>query len=632
MPIPEDSFATPDDPPINASDRQTSLNPIVTTTNHTDDSYSDHLWRQQGQYIASPEGFFVLKKNVPIQLSNFVAVILAQRLFIESDTPARTFLIRARLADRLVEFEVDAVEFKRLTWVDHYLGSSAIIYPTYRETDHLATAIRTFSGVPREIQVHSATGWVEHNGQYVYRHAGGASGAHGLNTDITVYLDPGLDRIRLPEAPRGDQLLACIDATIRHFRVGPLRVTIPSLGHTFRAVVGLVDFALNLVGQSGSLKTEFAATLQQYFGSTFGSRSLPASFLSTANALERLTYDAKDTLVVLDDVFNESLQPIVERIVRAVGNQQGRGRMTKTLNLRKTYYPRCAVYITAEQLMGQASHLGRLLALNVDRDDFDEARLAAAKVDGSAGLYAGTMAAFIEWIAPRIDGIQANLATRIAEQRSSIDRKNAHRRTTDIINNLALGLDLFWQFAHASGVPESEYHDLKAATPSALMEAMEAQAEEMVYRSGAHAFVRHLSTLLAAGDAILEPRIRTGSNLIDSGSAADIAQKTSGATFSSSSDQDNGLTRGRIGFKYGNLAFVIPAKALEMVRRHAREIGEDFTLSEIQLKKDLYREGYLVEIDTRGGARRYECRRTIDGKAITVLLMDLQVLLRGTNR
>ena len=69
--------------------------------------------------------------------------------------------------------------------------------------------------------------------------------------------------------------------------------------------------------------------------------TLPASFVATANALERLTFATKDALLVCDDYFParnkreaDSMGQTADRLLRGVGNGSGRPRMRHDTTLR----------------------------------------------------------------------------------------------------------------------------------------------------------------------------------------------------------------------------------------------------------------------------------------------------------
>lgn len=123
------------------------------------------------------------------------------------------------------------------------------------------------------------------------------------------------------------------------------------------------------------------------------------SWLSTENALEELTFVAKDAVVVIDDfklggTMNEvqSFHRKADRIFRAVGNHAGRQRLTRDGKLRPDRRPRGLVLSTGEEIPRGESLRARLLIVEIGPGDIDARNLtrcqgAAAK--GDLGLARG---------------------------------------------------------------------------------------------------------------------------------------------------------------------------------------------------------------------------------------------------
>src|SRR5207302_2836950 len=78
-------------------------------------------------------------------------------------------------------------------------------------------------------------------------------------------------------------------------------MTLPLLAAVYQAPLGKVNFSVFVAGQTGVIKSTLAALCQQHFGAAMDGSSLPANFASTGNALEWLTFYAKDALLVVDD-------------------------------------------------------------------------------------------------------------------------------------------------------------------------------------------------------------------------------------------------------------------------------------------------------------------------------------------
>src|SRR5262249_46178807 len=134
---------------------------------------------------------------------------------------------------------------------------------------------------------------------------------------------------------------------------------------------------LYLVGRTGTFKTALAALMQQHFGATMNAAHLPANFASTASALEEIAFEAKDSLLVIDDFVpsgrshDNTLQNLAERIFRAAGNREGRSRMSGD-GLRAPRAPRAFLVATGEEVPQGHSVRARLLMVEVRPNDVDQ--------------------------------------------------------------------------------------------------------------------------------------------------------------------------------------------------------------------------------------------------------------------
>ena len=258
-------------------------------------------------------------------------------------------------------------------------GTNARITARQGARDHTREAIEPLShGAPtRHLYAHTGFRQLP-GGKRVYLHAGGAIGTNGAE----VELEPGLERYALPPASSNPEELA--DAVRLSFalsKVVPWRITGPLLGALYLAPLSEIvvpDFVLWLWGATGSFKSTLAALILSHFGN-FSETTLPLSFESTANALERSLFLLKDVVAVVDDwrpaVSRSDASEMdrkAQRLLRAVGNRQGRGRMTSDTTLRCSYSPRGLVIATAEALPeGPAfeSAAARSLSMNLLRED-----------------------------------------------------------------------------------------------------------------------------------------------------------------------------------------------------------------------------------------------------------------------
>ena len=210
------------------------------------------------------------------------------------------------------------------------------------------------------------------------------------------------------------------------------------------------------------LKTELAALVQQHYGAAMDSRGLPGSWSSTGNLLEAIAFAAKDAVLVVDDFAPsgsigdvQRLHRDADRLLRAQGNSSGRGRMRADTSLRPAKPPRGLVLSTGEDVPHGQSLRARVLVLEVGPGDVDADRLTACQADAASGLYAAAMAGFVRSIADAYPTIRAGLRAEVVRLRGEALEGRAHRRTPEIVANLALGIDHLLAFATAVGAVDA---------------------------------------------------------------------------------------------------------------------------------------------------------------------------------
>lgn len=365
-------------------------------------------------------------------LTNFTARIVRDILRDDGEHERREFGIEAELGGSKLTFSLSAAEFGRMNWVLHRLGPQAIVYPGQHQ--HARAAIQWSSGPIRQERIFTHLGWRKHGTQYTYLHAGGALGTDGSILAVQVELPPTLQLFEMKPPGAPNERARSIRASLRFLSLAPDRVSFPLLAAVYRAALGQTDFSMFLVGKTGVFKTALAAICQQHFGLAMDSAHLPGHFASTANALESLAFHAKDTLLVVDDFAptgrhgDDSLESVAERLFRAVGNQQGRSRMVGNGRLQQTHPPRALLLATGEKVPQGPSIRARLLIVEVALGEVDRATLSECQRAGGEGHLAGSMGAFLGWIAGRYDELQQRLQARSLEIRSQGRGRTVHAR------------------------------------------------------------------------------------------------------------------------------------------------------------------------------------------------------------
>lgn len=332
-----------------------------------------------GAYRLTENGLRYVRTNKDGSLSrlaitNFPAVITADVVKDDGETSTRALKIHATLHGQARDVIVTASEFAAMNWPIEHLGSRAIVYPNFK--DHVRTAMQELSREIKEQYVYQHTGWTMLGGEPVYLHAGGGIGRNGPVPNLAVELERELRRFTLPEPPRGRELVRAIRASLGVLGVAPDRVTLPIYCAIWRAVLGIVDTSIHLSGQTGSGKSQIAALAQQHFGAGLDAKHLPASWDSTANALQAICFYTKNALVVVDDFVPKGSASDVarihreaDRLLRAQGNHAGRQRMSADAKIRPPKTPRGLILSTGEDVPKGNSLRARLVVVEMDPTD-----------------------------------------------------------------------------------------------------------------------------------------------------------------------------------------------------------------------------------------------------------------------
>ncbi len=447
--------------------------------------------------------------TLDVPLSNFDARIIGHIVEDDGAEQRSAFEIEATLHGRTSRFSIPADRFAGLTWVTERLGPSAIFYPGFTVKDHLRVAIQMRSGEPPRRDVYTHLGWREVGGTWIYLHAGGAIGPNGTVSGVEVSLPHELAGFELPPPPIDDELVEAVRAHLRLLELAPTRIMVPSMASVWSAALGGCDYSVHASGPTGSFKTQLAALLQQHYGAHLDATHLPASWLSTGNALEGLAFVAKDAVLVIDDLAPGGTVGEVQRIhreaarvFRAQGNQSARQRMRPDGTLRPAKPPRAMIFSTGEDIPHGHSVRARLLVIEIGKDDIDPKKLSACQADAAAGLYAKAMSGFLTWLGRSYEAVDRRRYDEIVKLRDQAMRSGDHRRTTTTIASLGIGWRYFLRFATDAGaidIPAAE--NLWERGWTALRQAAEAQAAHHSAADPVPRFRQLLASAIASGRA-----------------------------------------------------------------------------------------------------------------------------------
>ena len=530
--------------------------------------------------------------EVFVPLCNFNAKVVEEKTLDNGVEVFRWFVVEGKLADGdpLPRAEIKANQFHFMNWVTDQWGVKARLSAGMAAKDRLREAIQVFSQDVQVRHTYAHTGWRKINSVWRYLHI--------ELTDVQVTLEPPLNRYALPVKP--EDVKGALRNSLALLDVAPDEVTIPLLAAVYLAPLCEIihpDFCVFLVGKTGSLKSTLAALFLSHYG-VFDRTSLPGSWESTDNALERRLFTLKDVLCIVDDfapradIYAQRKQAqCAQRVIRSMGNLSGRSRLTTDLSEQPEYTPRGLMVSTGEDLPPGQSIQARILTIEVEKDRLDMESITQAQEEVHRLRHA--MAGYIEWLAPKLDELKQTLPDTWRKHRSLFSQNAAHLRIPEILAHLALGVDLLLSFAREVGVlSEAEIQELAQRTHAALLKLGKTHGQRVREEDPAEIFLSTLSAMLTQGTAKLSHR-------------------------NASEDLLN-----MIGWEDDDYIYLIPKAAHQAVSRYIREGGGHFPPSQRALNEALDKQGILV----KGPDKRLTPLVKLGGKNRRVLKIPVNFL------
>jgi hypothetical protein len=501
----------PNHPPGWLDDRDEHLDAMITDMLA---KQGDKPGRRIGRYPITG-GVLCYRKWLPkgdyddIPLSNFTARIVEDQILDDGAIRTRRYRIAGAFANStpLPDAIVEAERFGGSAWIRSCWGSRAIVYPG-AGTQFLEAAIQSNSTAV-ETEVFGHFGWRRIGGEWVYLHAGGGIGGIGPVPNVAVEVSGPLLRVVLPPVT---DIRAAVRASLALVEISPLGAVLAA--GAYRAPLGEISpntLSLFPHGPTGSFKSALEGVAQAHWGSTFDGTTFPANFTDTENDLEMKSHRCKDMLFGVDEYKPrglgrralDELHRKGERLFRGQANQSGRGRLTSDLKERPNYYPRGLTIASGEDTpMGQSLQ-ARMVLVPVKYGDIPRAKLTALQASASSGLMAQAMSAYVQWLAPQIDGLRTEFVhMRDAIQFGSID---AHARTPRNYADLIAGLRTFLAFAGDVGaITAAERNAIEAKATETIAAVLAAQSEEQSAEDEATVFLEGLGSALAHGKVYVE--------------------------------------------------------------------------------------------------------------------------------
>jgi hypothetical protein len=183
-----------------------------------------------------------------------------------------------------------------------------------------------------------------------------------------------------------------------------------------------------------------------HYGRGFDYRNLAENWSSTANAIERMGYLAKDVVLPVDDLAPQKtesgrrmMEEKAERVMRTQGNQQARNRMNSDATLKDGYPPRGLMVASGEDVPTGESLRARLFIHRMAKGDVALATVVDIDVQhAKTGMLAEAMHGYIQYLAaPRrwFGGCVTATVHRVVEDEIESRRTSPHARQPGVADD-----------------------------------------------------------------------------------------------------------------------------------------------------------------------------------------------------
>ncbi|MGP0585561.1 bifunctional DNA primase/polymerase [Paenibacillus timonensis] len=482
---------------------------VVTPSANKLTEYTDLI---SSAYEVKNDNLCLVKRNNDgtadyVPLANFVARIAKN--ITKDDGAERTNLYEIdgliiSSGKKLSPILVPASEFDSMKWLSLW-GPEPNISPGNTKRDMVRHAIQTTADKAVSERTYAHLGWVEIEGGWRYLHANGALDL----PNVKVETDTRLKNYALPDFTSNSK--EAMTASLKLLDVAPRRVTLvlwslvflSPLCEMLRGMNLEPKFLVWLYGYTGSRKTTLAKLFLSHFGDLL--EHPPASFKDTANSVEKRGFDAKDSLLLIDDYHptsspreRKSMEQLAQQILRGYGDRVARGRTKQDTTLRQDYPPRGMAIVTAEDMITGGSSVARLFPAELLKSDVNLERLTEAQQ--SARMLSEAMTGFLGWVAQTMNASQdGNMKTIFAEKRNEAARLGVHGRLTDASALLYIGLHAGLGYAESIGAIEiKEKGDILNEAWGVFCDVAAEQGEQVNEKKASTRFITIVSQLLSS--------------------------------------------------------------------------------------------------------------------------------------
>ena len=326
-------------------------------------------------------------------VANFTARIVRDLIVDDEAEPGREFTVEADLEGQRISFPVPAADFGRMAWVLNRLGPRAIVYPGQQQ--HARAAIQSLSGAVPEERITTRMGWHRHGPDWVYLQGGGALGGRGIIDEAGVRLRRRWNVIgcsrqgtRVPASMPSGRV--CV--SYRWRRTGSVcRCWLP---YTERRWGTWISVCFWRVPAASS------RPLWRRFVSSTSARKWmppPCPRISARRRAHWKSWPSRrathcswsTTSCRWKERARARCRGAAERLFRAVGNRQGRGRMGGYGRLRLPRPPRALLLATGEEVPRGRSLRARLLIVELRAGEVDLVRIEPVSECRARGTASG---------------------------------------------------------------------------------------------------------------------------------------------------------------------------------------------------------------------------------------------------
>lgn len=453
--------------------------------------------------------------KAPKMLANFTAEIVEQVSVIDGseDVPSKRFKIRALVEGRTFNLDVAARDFDSMRWVLEQLGARASLAPGHAVRSEFRAAIQALSK-PTDTESFAHTGWISRGRVPVYLSGRDAVGPDGLVPGIVNDLEGSLKTFGLA-APPWDPKTA-MDASMEILDVfdGALGFTLLSSAYLaplcslFES--GAPPFCVALFGQTGTFKTEAAFVALSHFGNFRPAKGAPASFRDTPNAIERVSFDLKDSLMVVDDfhpaghaALGMNSLAVLDILLRDVGNRKAKNRMRADLTSRKAFPPRAMVLLTAEMLPNVQSSMARMFAVEISKGQILPSELQTLQTKEYKTKQQGAMWFYLQYLANDIVRTREMAEEALETAMKSLGEAGFRRQPTQV-GYLIAGFRMFLAARiHYGLMSADEAKRMIVRAMEAFRETVEANTEELNDATPVNLFRAALRSAFQTGSAFV---------------------------------------------------------------------------------------------------------------------------------